>query len=114
MEKNAFAITREGHKLDASNYQANADYINALAKADDEYGRKAPVREFMRNGMLGTAMKRKIRNKQQHNANLHKRQENSINPFVGWSDAEYNDYMKKSKKKLEKKAALSRPIAALA
>jgi len=99
MEKVAFSVTPEGHKLDNARYQAASDYFGKGAKAEKEFRKKAPVRSYLNNGIAGIFAEESLRNKSQYLADKHKKGKNSYNPFAGWTDEE----MKKNKKKSIKK-----------
>jgi len=98
IEKVAFSITDDGHKLDSKTYQAASDYLNNVVKAEQEYRKSSPALAYIRKGVMSTFPEEVARNKMQHLAAMHAKKENSYNPFAGLTDKSYEENKKQMKK----------------
>jgi hypothetical protein len=81
MEKEALAVTDEGHKLDAGRARAARDYHSNARKSEREFAVKAPVRGSMRG--FQEAAHRSAERHQDYKARKHEDKRNAFNPFGG-------------------------------
>lgn len=81
-EKEAFALTDEGHKLDAKRYGAISKANHDAAKAEDEYAKEAPVKASLFRAGQG-AIHRMTSRHADYAAKKHEEGKNAYNPFGG-------------------------------
>ena len=81
-EKLAFAVTEEGHKLDAKRYGAISKANHDAAKAEDDYAKEAPVKASLFRLGQG-AVHRMTARHADYAAKKHEEGHNAYNPFGG-------------------------------
>lgn len=81
-EKQAFALTDEGHKLDAKRYGAISKANHDAAKAEDDYAKEAPVKASIVRPGQG-AIHRMVARHNDYAAKKHEEGKNAYNPFGG-------------------------------
>lgn len=94
LEKQSFALTEEGHKLDAKRYGAIAKANHEAAGAEDDYAKDAPVKANLFRPGQG-ALHRMHSRHADYAAAKHEKGQNALNPFGGLG----------GKSRLEKKSA---------
>lgn len=82
LEKQSFALTDEGHKLDAKRYGELAKAHHGMGEAEEEYAKDAPMKAMMLRGMTGPAHRLANRHAD-YAAKRHEKGENAYNPFGG-------------------------------
>lgn len=85
VEKVAFSITGEGHKLDADWYGAESKGTHDSRKAGQEYRKKAPIRDTLALGPVGRFGQKLHERHQDYAAKKHEGKKNAYNPFGGWA-----------------------------
>ena len=81
MEKEAIALTDEGHELQAGRSKARRDFHSKARGAEREYAKKAPFRGGMR--PFTEASHRFAERLEDHKARKHEQKRNPINPLGG-------------------------------
>lgn len=99
-EKNAFALTEAGHKLDARRYGAISKGHHDLSKAEDSYAKDAPFKaQAMRPG--GGALHRIASRHSDYAARKHEKGQNAYNPFGGLGGQSRHEKQEKRSSALE-------------
>jgi hypothetical protein len=112
LEKKAFAITREGHKLDAKRYGAISKAHHDMAGAEDEYAKEAPYKTLLMRLGMGQMHRLSSRNAD-YAAKKHEHGKNAWNPFGGMATKSRHEKDEEGKKGKEKKSGLPVPPAKL-
>lgn len=95
LEKQSFALTDEGHKLDAKRYAAIAKAHHEASKAEDEYASEAPVKASLFRPGMG-ALHRMHGRHADYAAAKHEKGQNALNPFGGLGGKSRQEKEKKS------------------
>ena len=97
-EKKSFALTDEGHKLDAKRYSAISRANHDAAKAEDEYASEAPVKASLLRPGQG-AIHRMTARHADYAARKHEKGQNAMNPFGGYGTKSRAELAEKKEKK---------------
>lgn len=93
--KTAFALTSEGHKLDARRYGAISKGNHELAEAEDAYAKEAPIKAYLTRPAAGPLHRLAARHTD-YAAKKHEGGKNAYNPFGGLGGKSRHEQEKKS------------------